>query len=227
MDIRVGIDAAGPAVETFAPLFPWFRVEFRRAHFFGDLDLVVAESGQTNIVFDKDRARQLRIGESDGLDQSGLVGGLNVNLGKVGRFHDRILQMPFKAIEHFGAHRGVLGAAEEFQVNTLGYDRGHIGIGHGRRPCFGPVDQALFQAVKRFFPCNRNRVQVHDLHGDPAKLGAGHAVLGAEQFFQLRDGRLVLPFEAELNAAQFAMAEQEFQSMALLQGIAQDPLTFR
>ena len=37
----VGVDAAGPVVQTLAPLFPRLGLELRRAHFLGYLDLVL------------------------------------------------------------------------------------------------------------------------------------------------------------------------------------------
>ena len=78
----------------------------------------------------------------------------------------------------------VLGAAEEPQVDALADHRRHVGVGHGRGPGLRTVDQALLQAVEGLFPGDRHRVEVERLHRDAAKLGAGHAVLGAEQLVE-------------------------------------------
>jgi hypothetical protein len=62
------------------------------------------------------------------------------------------------------------------------------------------------------------------LHGDAAELRAGHPVLGAGQLLDALDRRLVLPLEAQLDAAQLGVGEQELDPVLLTQRIAQDPL---
>ena len=121
----------------------------------------------------------------------------------------------------------MLGPAEELEIDRLADHRRHVGIGHRRRPCLGPVDQALFEPVQCLFPGHRHRVEIEKLHRDAAKLRAGDAVLGAEEFLELGHGGLFGKVVAQLDAAQFAMREQEFQPVPLFQRLAQDALRFR
>ena len=112
-------------------------------------------------------------------------------------------------VEHLDRHRSVLCATEEFEVDRLADNGGHIRIGHGRGPGFGPVDQPLLEPIERFLPRHWHRVKVEQLHCNPTELRAGHAVLGTEQFLELGHSGFVSKRLAHLKAAQFAMREQE------------------
>mmetsp|Transcript_3376 Transcript_3376/g.5862 ORF Transcript_3376/g.5862 Transcript_3376/m.5862 type:complete len:321 (-) Transcript_3376:3-965(-) len=147
-----------------------------------------------------------------------------MDLRQIGGLHDCILQLPAHAVEKLGVHAGVLGAAEELQVDRLADHGRHVGVGHGRGPSLGAVDKTLTQTVQSFFPRDRRRVEVHQVHRDAAKLRARHPVAGAEKLFQ-RGHRFALgEGRTHLQAAQFGMAEEEFHSVTLLQRIAQKAL---
>jgi hypothetical protein len=102
--------------------------------------------------------------------------------------------------------------------------RRHVGVGHGRGPCLGAVDQALLQAVERFFPGDRHRVEVERFMAMRPSCVPVTRFLVPNSSSIAGDGRLVGPGQTHLDAAQFGVAEQELQAVALLERLAQDAL---
>ena len=196
--------------------FPQLRLELGRAHLFGLLDLARPTRIATRTLFSaKIVSGQLRIGEADGVDQRRFVGGLHVDLRQIGRFHHRILQM-----RHQGCRRPPRSSpCARCRRRSSGRRTGTQPATCWRRPRpmpmfrhrrSGPASDRRGFLPRRPAPGSGSApASRYDPAGCPSR-GSWCRTAARSG-----DGRLVFPGQTQLDAAQFAVAEQELQAVAL------------